>query len=94
MGGETQIGATDLVFCARYKPDGKLDSSLGGAGLVYPTHIIYINDFRLQPDARMVYALGGFNTSSDAEIHRLKADGDYDSSFGTNGIFPIPGLAI
>ncbi len=93
LGGATTNGVI-AVFAARYKPDGTLDSSLGGTGLIYPTRTIYISDFRPMADGKMVFEIGGFNTSSDAEVHRLKADGSYDSSFGVNGILPVPGLAI
>jgi uncharacterized delta-60 repeat protein len=92
--GQTEVGASTVTFYARYKPDGSLDSSLGGAGLIYGEHIVFMNDFKLQPGGEMVYALGSFFFSSDAEVRRRKADGSTDSSFGINGSLPVPGMTI
>ncbi|HUO74585.1 MAG TPA: Calx-beta domain-containing protein [Solirubrobacteraceae bacterium] len=69
----------------RYNPDGTLDHSFGGDGIVTTdlgTFHDGITDIALQPDGKIV-AVGA--TDQDAVLARYNPDGTLDPTFGTNG---------
>lgn len=92
-GGDFFEGVLKIV---RYNPDGSMDAAFGNNGI---TSISVASDedalqtLAIQPDGKMV--AGGIThtldqatqlTDEDFYIFRLKPDGSYDSTFGTNGI--------
>jgi len=88
-------GTDDDIMVIRYNPDGTLDTGFGTNGA-------YIYDggngtddgyaIAIQPDDKILLAGESSNGSdSDVIVIRLDADGDPDSSFGTNGIYTYDG---
>ena len=70
---------------ARYNPDGTLDHSFGGDGIVTTdlgTASDGISDVALQPDGKIV-AVG--STEQDAALARYNPDGTLDPTFGSSG---------
>ncbi|MFY9586596.1 MAG: Ig-like domain-containing protein [Actinomycetota bacterium] len=76
---------------ARYEPDGDLDPTFAGQGLVttnFQGSSESANDMAIQPDGKIVAAgrtrlvVGG----EDAAIARYEPDGDLDPTFGGDGV--------
>ncbi len=73
----------------RYKIDGSVDSSFGNNGIVltpFENPYVFLNSAALQSDGKII-AAGYMQKSNqyDFVVIRYKADGDVDSTFGTNG---------
>ena len=92
LGGITGLGITVL----RTLPDGSLDPSFGGDGRASLDFGVMCESIAVQPDGKVVVAgysyesffdSGGSFMYSDYDfvVGRLMANGDADSSFGTNG---------
>jgi uncharacterized delta-60 repeat protein len=85
--GSTRSGQTREFAVARYLPNGSLDPSFGGDGLVVtPISAGIAFDLAVQPDGKLIAAgwsnPGGF----DIAMARYNPDGSLDSSFGGGGI--------
>ena len=85
--GSTRSGATRAFAVARYLPNGSLDASFDGDGLVVtpiPSGIVF--DLAVQRDGKLIAAgwsnPGGF----DIAMARYNPDGRLDSSFDGDGI--------
>lgn len=76
-GWSFQGGGPHLAL-ARYNPDGRLDSSFDGDGIVLASFRSAGAHLSLQRDGKLVVAGGG-------EVMRFTADGRLDSSFGEGG---------
>ena len=91
VGGSCYSGTDSDLTAVRYNPDGSLDTSFDGDGIVINTLAGY-NDrayaLKIQPDGKIL--LGGqrylSNFESDFELIRYKSDGTLDNGFGVNGI--------
>jgi uncharacterized delta-60 repeat protein len=68
----------------RYMPDGSLDPSFGGDGIVITDFggVERVTDIELQSDGKVVVA--GFNTTQ--LVARYELDGDLDSTFSGDGM--------
>jgi uncharacterized delta-60 repeat protein len=91
-GSNGQVGAVRSdVTVARYLPDGHLDSSFGGDGIVTTSVRDYASALALalRPDGRIVVAgSAAFDTSGsdvDALVVQYLPDGALDPAFGTGG---------
>ena len=85
--GSTRTGPTREFAVARYLPNGSLDASFDGDGLVVtPISAGIVFDLAVQPDGKLIAAgwsnPGGF----DIAMARYNPDGSLDSSFGGGGI--------
>jgi uncharacterized delta-60 repeat protein len=76
-GWSFQGGGPHLAL-ARYNPDGRLDSSFGGDGIVLASFRSAGAHLAVQRDGKLVVAGGG-------EVIRFTADGSLDPSFGDGG---------
>ncbi len=83
------------IALARYNPNGSLDTSFSGDGLVSASTSktdTRIYDMALQSDGKIV--LGGLGyTSGESAMYiltRYNADGTLDTAFGTNGVTFTP----
>ncbi len=81
----------DAFLLARYRADGSLDTTLGGAGVVTTTVAggdVMSWDMAIQPDGKMV--LVGFfrrpTRETDLVMIRYNVDGSVDTGFGNNGV--------
>jgi len=79
---------TDFAL-ARYNPDGSLDGSFDGDGIVF-TDFFNNSEFgyalAIQPDGKLVAAGPvGTTTSTDFGVARYNSDGSLDVTFGTLG---------
>jgi uncharacterized delta-60 repeat protein len=89
-------GGVNFAF-ARYNPDGSLDSSFGGGGIV-TTAVAVGNgfdtawDFALQADGKILGAGNALMGSGRFEVAlaRYDTDGSLDDSFGSDGIATAP----
>lgn len=88
VAGNTQTGPNSGMYVARLNPDGSFDNSFGSNGIASPATTgadVLCQVVVLQPDGKIL--LGG--TTVDAgyffTVVRLDANGNMDSSFGTNG---------
>ncbi|MBK8567797.1 MAG: T9SS type A sorting domain-containing protein [Saprospiraceae bacterium] len=78
---------------SRYLDDGSLDASFGQAGTTAPINSDDFPEYSvmggLQPDGKIVFAMGGSTTYSttdnELKIMRLLPDGKIDETFGNNG---------
>lgn len=84
--------ATHQSGIIRYNSDGSLDNSFGTNGIVVtPVSFLSVaTAISIQPDGKIVVA-GTYHTGDFANIYhmvvaRYHADGDIDSTFGTNGL--------
>ncbi len=83
------------VFCvSRHLPDGRLDTTFGGAGKVFTlignnaNRDSQITAIAVQPDRKIV-AVGECRSSADVRaicVARYNADGSLDGSFGSGGL--------
>lgn len=92
---------------ARYNPDGSLDATFDGDGMVTTEVVccpvfVGANAVAIQPDGRIVtagehfecFGGGGFSCESFFILARYEADGALDSTFGTGGLtFGVFGIA-
>ncbi len=80
------------VAVACYRPDGQLDDTFGTDGIVIGIVPGRANDIAIQPDGRIVIAgrtpaeASSGDDFDDIFVARLLADGQMDSSFGTDGL--------
>ena len=88
--GEVDPGHSNDFALVRYNPNGTLDTSFNGTGIVVTDLLgTNTNDFAyaasLQPDGKIV-AAGAINTgTSDFAVARYNANGTLDTSFGAGG---------
>jgi uncharacterized delta-60 repeat protein len=85
--GSTRSGPTSEFAVARYLPNGSLDASFDGDGLVVtPISTGVVFDLAVQPDGKLIAAgwsnPGGF----DIAMARYNPDGSLDSSFDGDGM--------
>jgi uncharacterized delta-60 repeat protein len=80
--GVVPRGGTTMAV-ARINPDGSDDGSFGQGGRLVLDLADGINAIALRPDGRIV--LAGLQRFTDFGIVQLSADGELDTSFGTNG---------
>jgi uncharacterized delta-60 repeat protein len=85
--GSTRTGPTREFAVARYLPNGSLDASFDGDGLVVtPISTGIVFDLAVQPDGKLIAAgwsnPGGF----DIAMARYNADGSLDAGFDGDGI--------
>ncbi len=95
VGGSVQPTPGDLdsdFLIVRYNPDGSLDTSFGGDGLVMSSYRspAYATELVLQPDGKLLVGGSGTNdrsstNSSHMLIERYLANGELDPSFGGSG---------
>jgi uncharacterized delta-60 repeat protein len=82
--GYFNTGTGDFAL-ARYHPDGSLDTSFSGDGLVY-TDFGYTSDqiysIALQADGKIVVAGYMYAVSADIAVARYNPDGSLDTTFG------------
>jgi uncharacterized delta-60 repeat protein len=91
VGGSSYNGSDSDLTAARYNPDGSLDTSFDGDGIVINTLEGYDDRayaLKIQPDGKIVLAGQRFffNTWSDFGLIRYKSDGTLDTSFDGDGI--------
>lgn len=84
-----------VTAVARYLPDGSLDSSFGGDGVVVPA-LPGVTDVEgtsltVRPGGAITVAGSG---SLDMLVFRLDRSGDLDPSFGTGGFVTVDGQGI
>ena len=86
-------GGCTITYWAivRYNPDGTLDTSFGGDGIV-STSTGSTSDaafsIAIQPDGKFV--VGGTNGLGDFAVIRLNTDGSFDTTFDGDGIVTTP----
>jgi uncharacterized delta-60 repeat protein len=80
----------DKFFVARYKPDGKLDTSFDGDGVAMTTvgeSWTNITTLLVQPDGKIIASgFATFNGSEDFALVRYNSNGTLDHSFSGDGI--------
>lgn len=93
--GKTVVaGDSANFFLIRYNPDGSPDNSFGTSGVVNTPFAngnpSSIRDLLVQPDGKIV-AVGTtrINNLSSFAVARYNADGSFDNSFGTNGLYTM-----
>jgi uncharacterized delta-60 repeat protein len=93
-GRTRKIGVGGSLALARYLPDGRLDASFGGDGLVVTqvTPTMIPAALALQPDGKLIS--GGWNGQTSV-IVRHNSDGSLDLSFDGDGVLiGAAGLSI
>jgi uncharacterized delta-60 repeat protein len=87
MGG---VGYDDsghrAIIVLRFLPDGKLDTTLGGTGRIFPFYAWYCGAFTALADGKMLLTIADLNNHASL---RLTADGNLDTSFGKAGFLDI-----
>ncbi|MFK7782231.1 hypothetical protein, partial [Psychroserpens sp.] len=86
--GHTSLGSTanKESIILRYNANGGLDTSFGNNGVIiaaYTTSYDTLNDVKIQDDGKIV--VGGFE-GLDFVLARYTANGQLDTTFGTNGV--------
>jgi uncharacterized delta-60 repeat protein len=91
-GRTRKLGVSGSLGLARYLPDGRLDASFGGDGLVVTpvTPTMVPAALALQPDGNLISA--GWNGQTSVVV-RHNPDGTLDSSFDGDGVL-IGGLGL
>jgi uncharacterized delta-60 repeat protein len=89
VAGAANNGLYDDFALVRYNPNGSLDETFGGDGIVitdYASYVDQIYAILVQPDGKLVVA-GQVETASslDFALARYNSDGSLDTSFGSNG---------
>lgn len=94
VGGQAQI--TRLVgVIFRLNSNGTLDATFGTGGMVtisLGSIGANVGGLAVQPDGKIVASVSGVFVSR-GDVTRLNANGSVDTSFGTNGVASISGLA-
>jgi eukaryotic-like serine/threonine-protein kinase len=75
---------SNLFSAIRYRPDGTLDTSFNGNGLISVTNTGLGATGLLQPDQKIV--IGGRDQAGRMTLARVNPDGSPDSSFGMAGV--------
>ena len=72
------------LVLARYNPDGGLDGSFGGTGIVklMNEYKIWGRSLAIQPDLKIIVAGYTSNGRSDFALNRFNTDGTQDADFG------------
>ncbi len=95
-GGDVRVGSNSDLALARYNPDGSLDTSFGGNGIV-TTNVAGANDslgdLAIDQNGRIVvvgssYSLSGFTAA------RYNPNGSLDTSFSDDGKTTTPFFSI
>ena len=91
VGGQvTATNPTDgVAVVARYLPDGTLDKSFSGDGVVTLAKIDgvdmeLVSDVAIQPDGKIIVA--GFNDPDSGFIARFNTDGSFDTGLSGDGV--------
>jgi uncharacterized delta-60 repeat protein len=82
VGYQEAIGYPTTLRMARFRSDGVIDRSFGDRGMVIGPANYYANDLAVQDDGKILVT-GRYNDS--AFVKRFYADGEPDTSYGTNG---------
>jgi uncharacterized delta-60 repeat protein len=86
---KTRISSFGQMVLARYNPNGTLDSSFGGGGIVLPslsTPNSESNAVAVQPDGKIVVFGNAGGGNQDFALVRVNSDGVMDSGFGIAGV--------
>jgi uncharacterized delta-60 repeat protein len=84
--GKTIVAGGDVVY--RLNADGSLDPTFNGNGrlAIASDGAASAQALALQPDGKILVAGSAFaNIDTDVVVHRLKPDGSFDPTFGTDG---------
>jgi uncharacterized delta-60 repeat protein len=85
--GENLTCINSCLALARYNPDGSLDMSLDGDGMLVMEEMYYpAHDIALQPDGKIVLAYVSYNPNADLALARFNSDGSLDTGFGEAGM--------
>ncbi len=80
----------DSIVVARFLPDGTLDPSFGGTGVVvetFPPGTAHATDVAIQADGRVVViGTAGLEGAQDVVLLRYLTDGALDVTFGVGGV--------
>jgi uncharacterized delta-60 repeat protein len=87
--GHDDSGNTKVIIL-RFLPDGKLDTTLGGTGRIFPFYAWYCHALAVLPTGKIVLSLSDLNFE---DITRINTDGSLDTTFGEGGFISIDGLA-
>ncbi|MCD0461718.1 Calx-beta domain-containing protein [Roseiconus lacunae] len=81
------VSGTGKPFVVRFNPDGSVDTSYGTNGVANLAGIsgMWVQDMELTPDGKIL-ATTSVNGSVYFRMLRITADGDRDSTFGSNGV--------
>ena len=79
---------TDSFAIVRYNPNGSLDTTFNGSGIVL-TPVGRANSVAIQADGKII-AAGGVISGSSFTLVRYNADGSLDTSFNGTGIVSTP----
>ncbi len=85
------IGNTNDNFAMlRYNPNGSLDTTFDGDGIVL-NNAMKGQDIKIQPDGKILVAgtIGTYDTGMDITVYRYNQDGSIDSTFGQSGSINI-----
>ncbi|MBS1630204.1 MAG: T9SS type A sorting domain-containing protein [Bacteroidetes bacterium] len=80
------------AMAMQFLPDGTPDSSFNHTGKSYPLIVDYCRATIIQPDGKLLLAIGGL--TGDAGIMRLKLDGSIDSTYGQDGFATVPSVRV
>jgi len=87
--GISNSGTMDRMTIARFTPEGLLDNSFNGTGVVYANFPYSSQGYglKLQPDGKIISVGRALNASNnyDIAVVRLNPDGSYDNSFDGDG---------
>ncbi len=88
--GSTFTGANNELLLLRYNPDGTLDNTFNGTGIITYSEVngAYGNDVAILADGRILVA-GSSNFPDRGALLALlyNKDGSIDSSYANNGVF-------
>jgi uncharacterized delta-60 repeat protein len=75
------------VALARYHPDGSLDATFGGSGVVrgQPSRLAEAGAVAIRPDGKIVVAGTSDRRVADFALARYRPDGRLDRTFGSRG---------
>ncbi|MBL7781975.1 MAG: T9SS type A sorting domain-containing protein [Saprospiraceae bacterium] len=108
--GELLIGGISIslntgyadILLLRLKSDGTLDTDFGNGGSVvhsFTNFDDFLQGMDVQADGKIVVSgtvsdISGFDIFNTPAIMRFSADGEVDTSFGTDGVTRFPAVAI